>query len=168
MNCIKKSILLSYNKIKNIFAVVNNMQTIETLSFSLKTKGNTSINDITDNVQTLISSSGFEEGNALVFVIGSTAGITTIEYEPGLLKDYPAFFDRIVPSNQKYHHDDTWHDGNGHSHIRASLQGASFTVPFINGRLLLGTWQQIILIDFDNRPRNREIIVQLNGNRNDK
>lgn len=144
------------------------MHTIETLSLSIKTKGSTSINDITDNVQSLISSSGFKEGNALIFVIGSTAGITTIEHEPGLLKDYPSFFDKIIPSNQRYHHDDTWHDGNGHSHIRASLQGASFIVPFTSGRLLLGTWQQIILIDFDNHPRNREIIVQLNGNKNDK
>lgn len=168
MNCIKKTILLSYNKINNIFSFVIKMLTIETLSFSTKTKGNTSINDITENVQTLINSSGFKEGSALVFVIGSTAGITTIEHEPGLLKDYPSFFDKIIPSNQSYHHDDTWHDGNGHSHIRASLQGASFTVPFTNGRLLLGTWQQIILIDFDNHPRNREIIVQLSGIKNEK
>jgi len=102
---------------------------VETSSFSIKTKGNASITDITGHVQSILSSSGFSEGNALIFVSGSTAGITTIEYEPGLLKDYPAFFEKIVPSNQKYHHDDTWHDGNGHAHVRASLQGASFTVP---------------------------------------
>jgi len=141
---------------------------LETLSFSIKTRGNTSITDITDQVQAMLTSSGFSEGNALIFVSGSTAGITTIEYEPGLLKDYPAFFEKIVPSNQRFHHDDTWHDGNGHSHIRASLQGASFIVPFVNKKLLLGTWQQIILIDFDNHSRQREIIVQLNGIKEDE
>ena len=99
----------------------------------------------------------------MVFVGGSTAGITTIEYEPGLKKDYPAFFEKIIPSNISYQHDKTWHDGNGHSHIRASLQGASLTIPFLNGNLLLGTWQQIILVDFDNRPRKRNITVQVTG-----
>ena len=142
---------------------MNRLYTVETHTFGLKTKGNTSLTDITGQVQDKLTSSGFVEGNALVFVSGSTAGITTIEYEPGLLKDYPAFFEKIIPSNQRYSHDETWHDGNGHSHVRASLQGASFTVPFSQGRLLLGTWQQIILIDFDTHPRQREIIVQLNG-----
>ena len=94
---------------------------------------------------------------------GSTAGITTVEYEPGLLKDIPEFFENIIPSKNTYHHDETWHDGNGYAHVRASLQGASFTVPFQNSKLLLGTWQQIILIDFDNRSRSRKIIVQLTG-----
>ena len=144
------------------------MYTVETHSFTLKTKGNNSLTDITEQVQDKLVSSGFVEGNALVFVSGSTAGITTIEYEPGLLKDYPAFFEKIIPSNQRYSHDDTWHDGNGHSHIRASLQGASFTVPFSEHRLLLGTWQQIVLIDFDTHPRQREIIVQLNGIKEDE
>ena len=139
------------------------MYTVETHSFTIKTKGNTSISDITENIQSKLNSSAFSEGNALIFVSGSTAGITSIEYEPGLLRDYPAFFEKIIPSNQRYSHDDTWHDGNGHSHVRASLQGASFTVPFSKGRLLLGTWQQIILIDFDTHPRQREIIVQLSG-----
>ena len=141
------------------------MYTVKTLSFNIKTKGNASINNITGDVQSLLTSAGFEEGRALIFVVGSTAGVTTIEYEPGLLKDYPSFFEKIIPSNQRYHHDDTWHDGNGHSHVRASLQGASFTVPFSKRRLLLGTWQQIILVDFDIHPRNREIIVQLSGNK---
>jgi len=99
----------------------------------------------------------------LVFAGGSTAGITTIEYEPGLLKDYPKFFDRIAPVNLNYDHDNTWHDGNGHSHIRAAIQGASLTVPFSKGRLLLGTWQQIIFVDFDNRSRRRDITVQITG-----
>ena len=141
------------------------MYDVETSSFSIKTKGNASITDITGHVKSMLSSSGFSEGSALIFVSGSTAGITTIEYEPGLLKDYPAFFEKIIPSDQRYHHDDTWHDGNGHAHVRASLQGASFTVPFSRKSLLLGTWQQIVLIDFDNRPRQREIIVQLSGNK---
>jgi secondary thiamine-phosphate synthase enzyme len=144
------------------------MFSLETLSFGIKTKGNTTIIDITENVQSKLTSSGFLEGSALVFVSGSTAAITTIEYEPGLLKDYPAFFEKIVPSNQRYSHDDTWHDGNGHSHVRASLQGASFTVPFAQKRLLLGTWQQIVLIDFDNHPRQREIIVQFSGIKEDE
>ncbi len=136
---------------------------IETYSFTLNSKGNCDVIDITDRVQQIVSENNFVEGNALVFVPGSTAGVTTIEYEPGLLKNYPKFFDKIIPQNQEYQHDKTWHDGNGHSHIRASLQGASFTVPFKDKSLILGTWQQIIFVDFDNRSRNREIIVQLTG-----
>lgn len=136
---------------------------IKTFTFSVSTKGNTDIIDITERVQEIIRDSEFSEGNALVFVPGSTAGITTIEYEPGLIVDYPAFMERIIPSNVNYKHDDTWHDGNGHSHVRASLQGASFTVPFVDKELILGTWQQIILIDFDNRSRNRRVVVQLTG-----
>ena len=136
---------------------------IETYSISLSTKGNCDIVDITDKVGNLITQNNFNEGNVLVFVGGSTAGITTIEYEPGLLKDYPKFFERIAPVNINYDHDNTWHDGNGHSHVRASLQGASFTVPFKDKSLILGTWQQIIFVDFDNRACSREIIVQLTG-----
>ncbi|HSD63097.1 MAG TPA: secondary thiamine-phosphate synthase enzyme YjbQ [Ignavibacteriaceae bacterium] len=136
---------------------------VETRSFSISTKGNSDILDVTNKVADEIVRSSIVEGHALIFVSGSTAGITTIEFEPGLKKDYPEFFERIIPSGKTYHHDNTWHDGNGHSHIRSSLQGTSFTIPFVNKKLLLGTWQQIILIDFDNRPRSREIIVQLNG-----
>lgn len=136
---------------------------IKTFTFTVGTNGGTDIVDITESVQQIITDSEFIEGGALVFAPGSTAGITTIEYEPGLLIDYPTFMERIAPANQRYHHDDTWHDGNGHSHVRAALQGASFTVPFAEKRLLLGTWQQIVLIDFDNRSRNRNIIVQITG-----
>ena len=136
---------------------------IITESFSLSTKGNTDILDITQDVQQKINSSGFNEGNVLVFVVGSTAGVTTIEFEPGLRKDYPAFFEKVIPSNITYQHDETWHDGNGHSHVRAALQGASLTIPFKNSILLLGKWQQIICIDFDNRPRKRNITVQITG-----
>lgn len=136
---------------------------IKTLSLKIQTKGFNDVIDITDEVQSLLSKSGFSEGSVLVFAVGSTAGITTIEYEPGLLKDYPEFFEKIAPSKQRYHHDDTWHDGNGYAHVRAALQGASFTVPFNDKKLLLGTWQQIILVDFDNRSRNRNIVVQITG-----
>jgi secondary thiamine-phosphate synthase enzyme len=136
---------------------------IETYSISLSTKGNCDIVDITDKVGNLIVNNDFIEGNVLLFAGGSTAGITTIEYELGLLKDYPKFFERIAPVNINYEHDNTWHDGNGHSHIRAAIQGASLTVPFSKGRMLLGTWQQIIFVDFDNRSRRREIVVQITG-----
>jgi len=141
------------------------MMEIGTYTISKSTKGNGDIIDITDEVNSIIVNNKFNEGNALIFVSGSTAGITTIEYEPGLLKDYPKFFDRIVPVNINYEHDNTWHDSNGHSHVRAAIQGASLTVPFSNGRLLLGTWQQIILVDFDTRSRRREITVQIVGNK---
>lgn len=136
---------------------------IETVSFNIQTKGFNQIIDITEKVQSLIDESKVNEGNALVFVPGATAGITTIEYEPGLIKDYPELMEKLIPSSQSYHHDNTWHDGNGYAHLRASLQGASFTVPFKDKKLLLGTWQQIVLIDFDNRSRNRKIIIQIMG-----
>lgn len=136
---------------------------IETHSINITTKGKCDVIDLTDDIGHLISTNKFIEGNVLVFAGGSTAGITTIEYEPGLLKDYPKFFDRIAPANIKYEHDNTWHDGNGHSHIRSSIQGTSLTVPFSKGKLLIGTWQQIIFVDFDNRSRRREIIVQITG-----
>ncbi len=134
-----------------------------TESISLSTRGDTDIIDITPQVSSLVSEHKFKQGQALVFVSGSTAGITTIEYEPGLLKDIPAVFEKIAPQGARYHHEETWHDGNGHSHVRAALLGCSLTVPFDDGRLLLGTWQQIVLIDFDNRPRRREVVVQMSG-----
>ena len=136
---------------------------ISTESFNVSTRGFNDIVDITSQVQEKINKSGLTEGNVLVFIPGATAGITTIEYEPGLLKDYPELMEQIIPSNRSYHHDMTWHDGNGFSHVRASLQGASFQVPFSNGSLLLGTWQQIILVDFDNRSRTRNVITQIMG-----
>ncbi len=136
---------------------------IKTVSFNISTRGFNDIIDITNQVQTIISENNFTEGNALIFVPGATAGITTIEFEPGLLKDYPEFMEKIIPSNKDYHHDMTWHDGNGFSHVRAALQGASFQVPFNDSNLLLGTWQQIILVDFDNKSRTRKVIVQITG-----
>ncbi len=139
------------------------MLKIQTKSFEIKTKGNSDLLDITGEVEILLTESNFIEGSALIFVPGATAGITTIEFEPGLEIDYPAFFEKIIPADINYHHNNTWHDGNGHSHIRASLQGASLTVPFENSSLMLGTWQQIVLIDFDTHPRRRKIVVQFTG-----
>jgi len=141
---------------------------ISTYKFKIATVGFADIIDITDRIQQIILEAQFREGNALVFVPGATAGITTIEYEPGLLQDYPEFWEKLIPTSSIYKHDETWHDGNGFSHIRAALQGASFTVPFEQGTLLLGTWQQIVLIDFDNRERNREVIIQIIGEKNGK
>ncbi len=136
---------------------------IKTETIELSTNGRTEMTDITDEIRNLLTKNGFSEGNVTLFVPGSTGALTTIEYEPGLLRDYPEFFEKIIPSNVSYHHDQTWHDGNGHSHLRASLQGPSLVVPFAEGRLLLGTWQQIIFVDFDNRPRTRKIVAQFIG-----
>jgi secondary thiamine-phosphate synthase enzyme len=132
-------------------------------SISISTRGNTDIIDVTPQIMTLLQKHNFTHGQALIFVSGSTAGITTIEYETGLLKDLPEVFEKIAPQNARYHHEERWHDGNGHSHVRAALLGCSLTVPFKDKRLLLGTWQQIVLIDFDNRSRNRELVVQMSG-----
>ncbi len=129
----------------------------------IDTKGHTDIVDITHQVYQILEKSGLKEGQITVFISGSTAGVTTVEYEPGLLKDIPEALEKVAPTKIRYHHDATWGDGNGSAHVRASLVGASFTVPFINGRMLLGTWQQIVVLDFDNRSRRRNIVVQLIG-----
>jgi secondary thiamine-phosphate synthase enzyme len=129
----------------------------------VSTKGRNDIIDITGKVQNILSKKDLTEGNILCFVSGSTAGLTTIEYEPGLLKDLPDAFEKFAPMNKTYHHDDTWHDGNGYAHVRASILGPSLIVPFSKGELLLGTWQQIVLIDFDNRSRERDIVIQIMG-----
>ena len=136
---------------------------IESETIDIESRGNTDIIDITGRVQQKIRDSAIESGTVVLFVPGSTAGLTTIEYEPGLLIDLPEAFDRFAPSAGRYHHDETWHDGNGHSHVRAALLGPSLTIPFTASKLQLGTWQQIVLIDFDNRPRQRRIVVQLMG-----
>ncbi len=137
--------------------------TVYTDYISLSTQGNTDIKDITSKVESVVKKSKVQNGMVLVFVPGSTASITTIEYEPGLLQDFPALMERIAPKNIEYEHHKRWHDGNGHSHVRASLMGPSLVVPVINGSLALGTWQQIVFVDFDNRSRNRKIIVQVQG-----
>lgn len=131
------------------------------------TQGDTHVIDINAEVIRCIDQSGLRDGIVTVFVIGSTAAITTTESEPGLvIHDLKAFYERIAPEDDHYVHEQTWNDDNGHSHVRASSLGPSLTVPLIDGQLTLGTWQQIILIDFDTRPRQREIIVQIMGRRN--
>jgi secondary thiamine-phosphate synthase enzyme len=134
-------------------------------SVAVSTRGDSHMVDLTARVQEVVRRHGFREGQALVFVSGSTAGLTTVEFEPGLQKDLPAAFERLAPRGMRYAHEETWHDDNGHAHVRASLLGPCLTVPFRDGRLLLGTWQQVVLIDFDTRPRQRDVVVQLSGER---
>ncbi len=134
-------------------------------SVSVATRGDSHMVDLTGRVQEVVDRHAFREGQALVFVSGSTAGLTTVEFEPGLQKDLPAALERVAPRGIPYAHEETWHDDNGHAHVRASLLGPSLVVPFEEGRLLLGTWQQIVLVDFDTRPRRRDIVVQLSGER---
>jgi len=129
----------------------------------VQTKGECDIINLTDKVQEAVRNSGLKDGVVTVFVGGSTAAITTIEYEPGLLQDLPAALERIAPKNIEYKHEEMWHDGNGHSHVRASILGTSLVVPFKDGKLCLGTWQQIVLIELDIRARSRNIILQILG-----
>jgi secondary thiamine-phosphate synthase enzyme len=119
--------------------------------------------DLTPDVSRLLGNIQFKEGQVTVFVPGSTASITTIEFEPGLKQDFPNAMEKLAPRGAEYEHDNTWHDGNGHSHVRASMVGPSVTIPFHKGRLMLGTWQQIVLVDWDNRARRREVIFQFIG-----
>ncbi len=136
---------------------------VVTRKISLQTKGNCDIIDITPQVEQQVAETDINNGTATLFVDGSTAGISTIEFESGLLSDFQSMWERNIPQNIPYDHDRRWGDGNGHSHIRASLLGASLVVPFNDKRLTLGTWQQIVLVDFDNRPRSRQIILQIMG-----
>ncbi len=129
----------------------------------ISTEGFTDIIDITPEIRASLKRTKLRSGTMTVFISGSTAGVTTIEYEPGLLKDLPEALEKIAPVNKHYHHDDTWGDGNGFSHVRAAMVGCSLTIPFSDGRLLLGTWQQVVVIDFDNRSRHREVVVQIMG-----
>ncbi len=129
----------------------------------VQSKGFNDIIDITIFVREFVEKEKLVNGQLLVFINGSTAAINTIEYEPGLLQDLPAMLEKIAPMHQRYRHDDTWHDGNGYAHLRSTLIGPSFTVPVAEGRLVLGTWQQIILIDFDNSPRHRSVFLQFVG-----
>ena len=139
------------------------MLEIKTEEILLQTRGFTDIVDITPQVAALLKKNEFSEGQVTIMVPGSTGGITTIEYEPGLKKDLPEFFDSIIPQDRSYHHDQTWQDGNGYAHLRSALLKPSLTVPFMANSLLLGTWQQIVFVDFDNRKRNRRLIVQFIG-----
>ncbi len=137
--------------------------TVRTDTLRIETRGSNDMIDITERLQLLLTKHKLKEGSMTVFVPGSTAGLTTIEYEPGLKQDFAALMERIAPRAAHYFHEETWNDGNGHSHVRASLLGASLTIPFIEGRLCLGTWQQAIIVDFDVRPRTRNLVVQCLG-----
>lgn len=129
--------------------------------FVVNTKGFTDVIDITKSVQNSVYRHSLQNASVLVYVAGSTVSITNIEFEPGLLVDLPEALDNIAPMGKDYHHDSTWHDGNGYAHVRASIVGNSTTIPLIDGALQLGTWQQIVLVDFDNKPRNRTVYVQI-------
>jgi secondary thiamine-phosphate synthase enzyme len=132
-------------------------------SFEVDSSHENEMLDITERVQKAITASELADGLTTVFVVGSTAAITTIEYEPGLMKDFPRTMDKVAPKDAGYEHQKTWHDGNGHSHVKASLVGPSLTVPLVGGELALGEWQQIVLVEFDIRPRTRKIVVQVVG-----
>lgn len=137
---------------------------VKTKELEIPTKGNCDIIDITPAVQEAVAAAGLTGGTVTVFNVGSTAGVTTIEYEPGLVNhDINAAFEKIAPQNGCYEHEETWHDDNGHAHVRASLLGPSLVVPFCNQNIMLGTWQQIVLIDFDTRPRTRKVVCQMMG-----
>jgi secondary thiamine-phosphate synthase enzyme len=125
--------------------------------------GNCDIVDITREIRELLHESKLKKGTANISVVGSTASISTIEYEPGLKRDLPEMLDKLIPSGKRYHHNDTWGDHNGHAHLRSTIIGTSKSFPIVNGEVLLGTWQQIVLIDFDDHPRQRKIIVQFIG-----
>ena len=136
---------------------------VETRSIELTTQGNAEVRDITGQVTTAVAESEIRNGTVTIFSPSATSALTTIEYESGCISDLQRLFDEIVNPANHYAHNARWGDGNGHSHVRAALLGPSLTVPFVNGRLTLGTWQQIIFVDFDNRARRRELVAQLIG-----
>ncbi len=137
---------------------------LQTQHIEFSTKGNTQLVDITEKVQHVIDQSEFTEGNVTLFAIGSTTGISTVEYEPGLVHhDVAEMYHKIAPYGISYHHNQTWGDDNGAAHLRSTLTGSSLVIPFLHQKLILGTWQQIIFIDFDTRPRTRKVIVQILG-----
>jgi len=136
---------------------------IKNAYLSFKTSGDTDIIDITAHVSRKVAESGLTEGQVLIFVPGSTAAVTTIEYETGVVKDLQEAIERLTPSGIPYRHDARWGDGNGYAHVRAALMGPSLTVPLLQGRLGLGTWQQIVLVDFDNVPRDRKVLISVSG-----
>jgi secondary thiamine-phosphate synthase enzyme len=136
---------------------------VRTYDIRLSTGGNNDTVDITDSVRGLVEQSGIKEGQVTVFVPGSTGGVTTIEYEPGVVADLSDLLNNLIPGGRQYKHDRAWGDGNAHSHLRSAVIGPSLTVPFSGGSLILGTWQQIVFMDFDNRSRSRKITVQVIG-----
>lgn len=130
---------------------------------TINTKGYGDMIDVTGDVALAVRESGVEDGNVTVFIPGATAGVTTIEYEPGLVFDFGALWERLTPKDIPYQHDSRWGDGNGFAHVRASMLGPSLVIPFQAQQLLLGTWQQIVVLDFDNRPRQRRVVLQIIG-----
>jgi len=136
---------------------------VETHTIQLETLGNGDIQNITDQVQDCVKNSQLLNGIATVFTSSATSGLTSLEFESGCVQDLQRLFDEIIPPDRTYAHNQRWGDGNGHSHARAALLKASLTIPFVNRELTLGTWQSLVLVDFDNRPRKRELIVQLLG-----
>lgn len=136
---------------------------VVTKKLKFQTQGHDHMVDITDKVSSAVEGSKIKSGIATVFIVGSTASVTTIEYEPGLIKDIKEAGERIAPSGKTYAHDATWGDANGYSHLRSTIIGTSLTVPFVNSELTLGTWQQIVVIDHDNRARSREVVIQIIG-----
>ncbi len=136
---------------------------VHTGEINLSTKGEVDIIDITGEVSRIVGESGIENGIAVVFCVGSTCAISTVEYEPGLLKDIPEALEKLFPKGKYYHHEETWHDGNGHSHVRATFLKPDLTVPVVDGKLTLGTWQQIIFLELDVRKRSRKVVVQVLG-----
>ncbi len=136
---------------------------VVTKHLELSTAGNAESIDITTGLTSALGESGLADGVLTVFVPGATGALTTVEYEPGLIRDMPELWEKLVPSSKSYHHDMTWHDGNGHSHLRATLLGPSISIPFVDGALTLGTWQQVIFIDFDVRGRSRKLVLQFVG-----
>jgi len=136
---------------------------VTTKSIKIHSKGENDMIDLTEEISNFVKKSDISNGTITVFVSGSTGSVTTIEYEPGLIKDFPKMLDRISPRDIDYGHEQMWHDGNGHSHVKASLMGPSLTVPFIDGELCLGTWQQIVFLELDTRNRTRNLILQIIG-----
>jgi secondary thiamine-phosphate synthase enzyme len=134
-----------------------------TRQLSINTRGECDILDVTEGVAEAVAESSLENGVVTIFVPGSTGALTTIEYEPGLLKDLPSVLERVAPKRLEYEHERRWHDGNGHSHVRASIIGPCLTVPFVNGRLTLGTWQQIVFLELDVHNRSRQLVLQIMG-----
>ena len=134
-----------------------------TKSIQFSTRGNSEVHDITGQVAQAVAESGLENGTVTVFCPSATSALTTIEYESGVVRDLGRLLEEIIPANRPYAHDAAWGDGNGHSHVRSALMGSSLTVPFVKRRLTLGTWQQIVFLDFDIRPRQRELVAQIIG-----
>ena len=136
---------------------------VSTKSIKIHSKGENDMINLTEEISEFVKNSDVKNGNITVFVSGSTGSIITIEFEPGLIKDFPEMLDRIIPRNLDYGHEQMWHDGNGHSHVKASLVGPSLTVPFVDGGLCLGRWQQIVFVELDTRSRTRNLVLQILG-----